>query len=578
MKITLYEKCIVNNRYNEVFHEAFFENYLATLTSYEIDIFDTYTTFNGRIVLQNILENNKNIYSYNYMKVETDNDQFEEGGFTRYCFIDNIEIRNGYVYLDYSEDIWHSYSSGINIRNSYLTRTRKLTYGDRTIPVYRLPLPYGGNNLPLMTRHQPNTNNEYLIIARLQVYTLSADGGASTNRLVSYVVISDKVYDDIEEGVVVPFTNIEQVENTLSMFERQSAGKNFHDHQLIELVNNAYFEIDNIHVIPKYFLGETIGLTKSNIGAITYGVVEGPVEVGGAYYFCYELNNYTVTGEGYRLNFLETYYRCDGVIEHNFKNVSFGPLNKQIALDNNGSDINYSIIIGGSVHEFLILLAIQNKVIDITNTFEVVLPFNSVTGDVTAQRKIAFNTGLISQAMRVIPSVGSIAGGFSTSYQGMRNGGNSLVNYTGISGSYNSQSYINSLATETFNTPSRSNLQENLPNAMGGIIEMARLLAPKYKSETSVVTHTQGVFNCVNFPILTQMESDNDTEVEDAINNIGYSVDEIFDTEAINTIFDDYNIIQFDFINLYGNFPQNVANKLKSILRNGVKIWYTSNV
>ena len=35
-----------------------------------------------------------------------------------------------------------------------------------------------------------------------------------------------------------------------------------------------------------------------------------------------------------------------------------------------------------------------------------------------------------------------------------------------------------------------------------------------------------------------------------------------------------YNSITFDFVNLYGNFPQRIVNQLKDILINGFKIWY----
>lgn len=578
MKITLYENCIVNDRYNEVFHISIFDDYLNLLSHVTLEIDDTYTTFNGRLVIQNVLTNNKSIYNYNYMKVETDINQFEGVVFTRYCFVDNIEIHNGYVTLDYSEDIWHSYSKGINIRNSYLTRSRQLQYGNKTIPVYRLPLQYGGNNLPETVRRLPVDTGEYLIVARLQTYTLSASGGTSTNKNATYVLISNKTNQDEEEGKVLPFTDINELEETLSIFERQSAGEHFHDHNIIlPSGGNSYFEIDNIHIVPRYFFPATMGETiYPNIGAITTSWASG-LERPTWYYNCFKITlflpeNITTGLVGYHLPVYE------GVIPHDFKNVSFGPLNKQIGLDNNGSDISFSILVGGTIHEFSILLAIQNKLVDITNTFEIVLPFNSVSGDVTAQRKIAFNTGLISQAMKIIPAIGTIAGGYSSGYKAMSETGGGLVPYSGVGGSYDSASYMDTLATETYNYPSKRQIQEGGKGIIGGIIEMSRLLAPKYRSETAVVSHTQGILNCVNFPVLTKMVSDNDIEVQEAINNVGYSVDEIFGTEAINTIFDDYNVVQFDFINLYGDFPQNIANALKSILRNGVKIWYTSNV
>lgn len=579
MKVTFYANCIVNNRYNEVFHNSVFDDYLNTLEQTDFEVEDVYTTFNGRFAIQNVLTNNKNIYTYNYMKVETDSNQFEQDGFTRYCFIDNIDIRNGYVYVDYSEDIWHSYSKGINIRNSYLTRSRQLQYGDKTIPVYRLPLPYGGNNLPSITSglNIPNAD-KYLIVARLQTYKLSSSGGKSTNQTASYVLISNKTSVRITEGTVNPFNDINELEETLSVFERQSAGENYTDHSGIQtgFEGNTYFEIDNIHVVPRYFFPDSIANVKPNIGAIMIPWTSGESTVT-LYYHCYNITEFIINQNN---PLIPKYYSAyNGVITHDFTNVSFGPISKQIQLDNNGNDISYSILIGGTVHEFSIMLAIQNKIVDITNCFEVVLPFNSVTGDVTAQRKIAFNVGLITQAMRVASGVGTIASGFSSSFTPAQLASTgAVVPYEYFDSPWYYASPSVSLPTQTFNYPSAKDIKSGGSDIVGGVIEIARLLTPKYKSETAVVSHTQGILNCVSFPVLTKMVADNTEEVQKAIDNIGYSVDEIFNTEAINTTFVDWNVVQFGFINLYGDFPQNIANALKAILRNGVKIWYTSNV
>lgn len=567
MKVTLYANCIVNNRYNEVFHNSVFDDYLGTLEQTDFDVDDVYTTFNGRFAIQNILTNNKNIYTYNYMKIETDSNQFEQGGFTRYCFIDNIDVRNGYVYVDYSEDIWHSYSKGINIRNSYLTRSRQLQYGNRTIPVYRLPLPYGGNNLPsIEVVNQPSS---FLVVARIQAYKLT--NGDTSNRRAYFCVIGNHriTPPTTADEPILTFNDISEVESVLTTLENTSSKEAFFDKSITGTdEKTTYYEIDDIHVIPSYFI-PTIENIPSRMGSI---LIDGE-NTTTIRYDCYYLNQFFENSNN-TINKFKTVY--SGVINHDFHNVSFGALSKQIALDNNGSNLTYNIVVGGSLHEFQVLISIQNKLVDFTDDFAVELPFNAVTGDVVAQRKIARNTALISGAFNTIQGVSQIASGFSYEFIPAKLSPSTAVGPRMPGFDYNK--YMDTLATEIFNFPTAKDIQKGGSKIVGGLLDIYGAITPKYRSATSVNTSTKGILNCVNFPVLVKMTADNTEEVEDAIDNIGYSVDEIFNTEAINSTFDDWNVVQFDFINLYGDFPQNIANALKAILRNGVKIWYTSNV
>ena len=575
MKITLYENCIVNDRYNEVFHEQFFEDYLSTLSSVELDIDDTYTTFNGRLVIQHILENNKSIYKYNYMKVETDNDQFEGAGFTRYCFVDNIEIHNGYVSLDYSEDIWHSYSKGINIRNSYLTRSRQLQYGNRTIPVYRLPLPFGGNNLPVAVKRPfTGTQSGYSIVARLQTYELSS-GGPPTKREAVFCVIGSKSNDIVISDITITqvFSDINNLEETLTLFETLSADKNFKtDYVSSTSQADKYFEIDDIYVIPSQFI-PNITVSHTPIGSIVKERASASGDYIYEYYHCYKLVDFYSTTSSTLVDYAEVYsdtITWEGV--DNFKNISVGILSNQVSLDNNGSDINFKILTGGSTYEFSILMLIQNKVVDVTNEFRVEIPFNSITGDVTAQRKIAHYMQIMSGTINTTKGIAQLIAGHGYEYTAPSFPTEAIVPY----GDYSPQ--YGGLATETYTYPAPKEYSSAFGKIAGGIVDIYKAIRPKYLTATSVKANSKAILNCVNFPLMFQMNADNTEEVEGTIDNIGYSVDEIFNTEAINTLFVDYNVVQFDFINLYGDFPQNIANALKSILRNGVKIWYTSNV
>ena len=70
---------------------------------------------------------------------------------------------------------------------------------------------------------------------------------------------------------------------------------------------------------------------------------------------------------------------------------------------------------------------------------------------------------------------------------------------------------------------------------------------------------------------------DNETEVQANINNTGYVCNEIVDdilrditTGTVNK----YNVMSFDYVNIYGKFTQRIASVLRDILYGGFKIWY----
>ena len=140
MFVTLYKKCILNNDYNEVidctsrsriennllkFYSHFTE-YLDTLTSYTFSVEDTYITNEGSINLPLSLPNNQELQEYNYMRISYYATNQHTYRTTRYCFIDNIDIRNDIAVVSYSTDIWHTFSQYMTIRRSYLSRSRIL--------------------------------------------------------------------------------------------------------------------------------------------------------------------------------------------------------------------------------------------------------------------------------------------------------------------------------------------------------------------------------------------------------------------------------------------------------------------
>ena len=244
---TLYKNCILNNSYSEVFdtihkdsnNNTAFDRYINTLTKFEGSIADSYGSASGSFSIElDFLTNGTkdNIYEYNYMLFnDTDNN------FKRYCFIDSIEVVNGYVIVRYSEDIWHTYSKDMNIRKSLLTNSRKLQYGDWKIPFYVPPMEYEGNNALEIELLNKSSNFTYYVVCEFQQYQLTQSGEIS-NRDIFQVMIGH--YENDTNYYVWNFLSQEQYTKILSLYINSSKVK-YSD-------LNLYYEINNIKLIPAY--------------------------------------------------------------------------------------------------------------------------------------------------------------------------------------------------------------------------------------------------------------------------------------------------------------------------------------
>ena len=77
--------------------------------------------------------------------------------------------------------------------------------------------------------------------------------------------------------------------------------------------------------------------------------------------------------------------------------------------------------------------------------------------------------------------------------------------------------------------------------------------------------------------VIYEIQPDNEVEVQANIDNCGYVCNEIVDN-LFNTITtgttNKWNVMQFDYVNIYGKFTQRIADVLRDILNAGFKIWY----
>ncbi|WP_291630641.1 hypothetical protein [Clostridium sp.] len=553
---TLYKNCILNNSYSEVFdtihkdsnNKTAFDRYINTLTKFEGSIADSYGSASGSFSIElDFLTNGTkdNIYEYNYMLFnDTDNN------FKRYCFIDKIEVVNGYVIVRYSEDIWHTYAKDMNIRKSLLNNSKVITYNDFDIPFYKLPMEYEGNNrLNLIGDGKEHT--AYLVF-ELQLYQLGTGSGSVAERITKRKVFQASLSDNEATGTIVPFNNPQNLLNWLNALLLNSSNT-----KVIYESEDWYYEINNIKVIPSSFC--TLK-TKSKIlnFNINYGV--------GAYHMIInEITNSDDNTDTYgKLHFTKDVTIYDNQlavgeriqVDNLFKLVEIGTVSTGIKIIPNGRKIVCSLYSYVDNYEFKIYMSVQNQFVEITNDFILDIPISVNKADVTQQAKTSKMISNLNESLKLISGVGNVATGTATSVLSSNEGKTSGV-IKGIS--------------ETIGGTTQ------IASGIGGLIANNKEL---YTSNKSINVTSNGLLNGFYGICIKMINSDNDSEVTMAIENIGYQCNEIVNnifgnsSNNINT----YNVVKFGFVNLYGKFPQNIMNELKAILLNGFKIWYTENV
>ena len=567
MNITLYKKCILSNSYSEVFdvfhkdsnNKVALERYLASLQKYEIVADNVYVPNSGRITLE-LSEGDVNVYEYNYMYLED-----VENNFRRYCFIDDITVVNGLAVISFSEDIWSNYASSMEIRKSLLVRSRATKYGSWSIPFYAPGMEYEGNNpLKFVDLNNQNiqlsdTNNRNVgFICQLQVYNLSQEGVISDRQI--YTVAANTLNTETSEHTFLfPLKKTNAKESVYEIIRQlyiKSSAKQF----IVPSTNNLpslYYQISNVLLVPAYCVS---GQSQSNmIGAVNI--------TGGASCVFYKLDiSIGDIPSNDSMVFVKTI-----TLDKNFKRVGVGCITNLQPLVENGTSIEIKIGVAYDDFSIGVYLVFQNQIIEITSDFLFDIPISVQTADVTQQqaanrelktmnaklgiangalqiRKGMLDTSIGFGSMLLGGAVGGVAGiGLMTGGAGGFASGTTEIG-KGITSIIGSQKQLEIANRNMFATNKGTNINYNVMlNARFGIV-------------------------------IAYMQPDNDIEVQANINNIGYIcneiVDDLFNKSITDTVATAYNVMRFDFANIFGNFTQNIAKALRAILYNGFKIWY----
>ena len=576
MKITLYKKCILSNSYSEVFdvfhktkdpltneETVALQRYLSSLTKYEITADNVYVPNSGKITLELDFdyENvSNNIYEYNYMYLEdTDNN------FRRYCFIDDITVVNGLAVISFSEDIWSNYASSMEIRKSLLVRSRATKYGDWSIPFYAPGMGYEGNNTVVIkdidgtvidnnyTRPSPL---QVACAVNIQLYNLTAQGVANNRILLTGIFVYSYGGDKHSYGATGMLLQLVREVTQLSAGTTVSYnGKDY------------YYDIVSVKAIPKQF-----GIFKDIITGNPTVTIQKSDTI--SYYF------YSTGKEIFYNGWIEDgilYKVLDKTIENDYTRLGIGLISNIIPIENNSTNITYSILVKWDITSWKLYISIQNKLIEISDGFDILIPISVQSADVTQQQAAArelkglnAKLGMASGALDIVGGVAETAIGWATADTGMALG--TVLGAAPFAGS----DMVLSGAKGAFSGIEKAG--KGALRIIGGQRELEIANRKMFSTSKAIKVNSDGVLNGYYGIVQYFIAPDNATEVQANIDNTGYVcneiVDDLFNKPITDTVATAYNIMRFDFVNIFGKFTQNIAKALRAILYNGFKIWY----
>lgn len=563
MKIILYKKCILSNSYSEVFdvfhktkdpltneETVALQRYLSSLTKYEITADNVYVPNSGKITLELDFdyENvSNNIYEYNYMYLED-----VENNFRRYCFIDDITVVNGLAVISFSEDIWSNYASSMEIRKSLLVRSRATKYGNWSIPFYAPGMAYEGNNELKINElfEKPQNYRQVAIICQVQLYQLSEQGRISKREIYEFFV-SNRVTNADSSYILMPVQSA--FSTLLNLIAYSSANE-------ITFNNEKWhYEVFNFVLLPEIFnvsLNEVSPISVFQTGNVTTYINLLPDSVVG---------NESIV------------YTAEKTIDCNFKQFKIGTMSSAFDVVQNGTPLKVKLGYFASKTEFGVYINFQNQIYDITNDFTLELPVSVQTADVTQQQASARELRSLNAKLGMANAGIDIATGWM----------DAIINAgkVGLGAEMNAVMPANSYSGISAGMKGASGLVSNINSIGKGITSIIG-----NKKELEIANRAQFVSNrgikllsstalVANYGVVIfEIQPDNETEVQANINNVGYVcneiVDDLFNKPITDTRATAYNVMRFDFANIFGNFTQNIAKALRAILYNGFKIWY----
>ena len=565
MKITLYKNCIFSRSYSEVCDcrikdtngKTALDRYLATLAKEVFEIDSVYSTNAGTLNLPiQFPKSTDSLYDFNYLKIEYES-------LTRYCFIDNIQFMNYVAVVSYSEDVWHSYSCDMVLRVGWVANSTYTRFGSNYFNAYKIIAPQDGLGDIMYNPIFPITG--YTIIAQAQKSTL-VKGGNENELETAIVVISD--------ASIIKWTWTKAQEIITELIKSQSRVTKYSSG------NQTTCTFDNFLLIPDYMYDPT----KIGTSGVFYEVVkESGIPPVVPYAKALRLK------ETDDILFIKTVEESD---EKTIRSIGlfsvdfdyFVGMRKD--LDTKGIRIGVFV----SQNEYRIFLSYQGKIIDITDSLTYDPPVTAITGAEMQQAKIARLMKNINGVTEIAGSaVGYIAGGMNFASKSKL--ANSMIyasQYT-VSGKRRKKYTVRDMLRGAQGQAEYSSAQEDLISSsaqntfsvVNGITDLIEANASVFQSVTGTFQQNTNLLNCkygVIFKLYDNIKTD---IIENTDKNIGKEINDYAGDWFFSVKGDRYgetdpgaNAVRFSWLNIYGKFPQDICEKLKSILIIGTKIWY----
>jgi hypothetical protein len=553
-----------------------FDRYLETLTKFTVEVDEVYATNSGRLTFE-LDGPYGNIHECNYMKVYDDYNDF-----TRYAFIDTMTVVNGLVSISYIEDIWSNYAKEMHLRNSLLTRSRIIDYGEvdfiikpngdrgnMKIPFYTLPASYTGNNALTIKRvfdnsvvDENNVGNFCNLVVEMQWFKLTEKGEVSERQTGVFMVsVAASGEDDIYREGGTYQLDIDRMVDCLSRIIVLSSNKKIINNDSLE--NEFNYEISKSYLLPIEFGATRLApdITTPFNDIFRRGKDFKLVDESATPYKGYIFNKLD-KDIGYPV--LQASYQ----IPHNFKTIGVGSVTRAINIVENGTDINVDIYTIHDDNNFGVYISLQNQFIEITEDFQYIFPIAVQSADVTQQQRTARAVENVSGALQVIGGVANIVTGAAT-----------LGTSTALLGVGQASGQLGTMrAGQNAVLGSTGDILGGAKGLVGGITNLVVANKDMYVTNRGINARSNASINARYGLVKFEIVPDNEREMRNIINETGYVCNEIVDEEILksaNTGYEnEYNVLLFEYVKVYGNFAQNIASALGDILLNGFKIWY----
>lgn len=576
MVITLYKGCRLNKSYCEVLdtiaphtysgvqYNNALEGYLSTLQKITVETAeDIYGTNKGVFSFELDIENNTSFYEINYMKVVD-----STGKFSRYYFVNSITVVDALAVINYEEDVWANYSASMHVRNSLLTRSRSLKYGNYTIPFYKLGMEYEGNNAlsltSIGTASDLANDGKVVVVAQIQFYQLGVGTGTAINK-TNVITRTVVVYQPIAPSPVCYLGVDEYLTQIITEIKSyQSEGKiifnsTYATRNNIDTTKDWYYEISNFVLCPLKF-GIEIAFNEpesvcariniQSLGTIAFADLTR----------CNSIYTSSMIGLPVKT---KTF-----TVAHDFHILGIGTYSNLFATVQNGTDIDVDILLSCDDYNFNIYMSYQNQIVNITNDFALEVPISVQSADATQQAKTSRQIEMMNSVFQMGKGVLNIYSGSNSITSGVAE--TTLGASTGQLG--------NLVAGSNMIASGVNQIYGGITGIAKGIANMVVLNKPLYRSNKGTFSTSIGSANAYYGLFVFSIDEDNETEVQANIDNAGYVVNEIVGDLLQNMANANdkpsYNVMAFGFVNNYGAFPEDIRERFVDILSNGFKIWY----